>query len=121
MTVSDILASESGLTVIGAALGGLWTAFKAGDWRRQAGATRYDKALRALEAGVELTYRTYVQAIKEAREDGQLTSDEARQARSRARAAAIDFGRTQGVDVLRELGTEYIDLWIAKLVKKLKQ
>ena len=44
-----------------------------------------------------------------------------REARRRARDASIEFGRTQGIDVLRELGGEYIDLWIAKLVKRLKQ
>ena len=38
----------------------------------------------------------------------------------RTNGASIRFGETQGVDVLRELGAEYIDLWIAKLVKGLK-
>lgn len=69
---------------------------------------------------MELTYRTYVRAIKESREDGKLTEEEMRNARRRAREAAIQFGRTQGVNVLRELGTEYIDLLIAKLVKQFK-
>jgi hypothetical protein len=63
----------------------------------------------------------YVKTIKESREDGKLTEEEARCARQRAQEAAIEFGRTQGIDVLRELGTEYIDLAIAKLVKQLKQ
>lgn len=121
MTLSSMLGSETGLTLVTSVLGGLWATFKASDWRRQAQGSRYEKALQALEAGVEVTYRTYVQAIKEAREDGRLTEEEARQARQRARNAAIDYGRRQGVDVVSEVGAEYIDLWIAKLVKKLKQ
>jgi hypothetical protein len=121
MTLANVLNSEVGLTVVGTVLGGIWTAFRSSEWFSRARQRRYFSALRALEAGVELTYRTYVKTIKESREDGKLTEEEARCARERAQEAAIEFGRTQGIDVLRELGTEYIDLAIAKLVKQLKQ
>ena len=121
MTLSNVLVSEPGLALVSAVLGAIWTLFRSGEWYRRVQSQRNSKALQALEAGVELTYRTYVQAIKEARADGKLTPEEMREARQRARDAAIEFGRTQGIDVLRELGGEYIDLWIAKLVKRLKQ
>ena len=121
MTIAGVLGSDAGLAILGTVLGGIWTVFKSSAWFRRARQTRYAKALQALEAGVELTYRTYVRAIKQAREDGKLTDDERRRARRRAREAAIEFGRRQGVDVLRELGSEYVDLWIEKIVKKLKQ
>lgn len=120
MTLQHLFQSDAALTLIGALVGTAWTAFRSSDLLRNARDSRFDKALQALEAGVELTYRTYVQAIKAAKEDGKLTSEEASEARQRARDAAVEFGRTQGIDVLNELGTPYIDLWIAKLVKNLK-
>jgi len=120
MTLSDLLSSVTGLALVGTVLGGIWTVFRSSEWHQRAQRRRCSRSLQALEAGVELTYRTYVQAIKEARADGKLTAEEAGEARRRARDAAVEFGRTQGVDVLRELGGEYIDLWISKLVKRLK-
>ena len=120
MTLSDVLSSETGLAVAGTVLGGIWTVFRSSEWYQRVQRQRYSKSLQALEAGVELTYRTYVQAIKEARADGKLTAEEASEARRRARDAAVEFGRTQGLDVLRELGGANIDLWISKCVKRLK-
>ncbi len=120
MNVVETLGSGLGLTLVTAILGSIWTAFRSSEFYGRARSQRYGEALQALEAGVELTYRTYVQAIKEAREDGKLTKEEARLARRRAREAAIEFGRTRGIDILKELGAEYIDLIIAKQVKQLK-
>ncbi len=120
MCLTNVLSSESALTLLGTVLGGLWAFFKSSDWFSRLRRRRFGRALRALEAGVEQTYRTYVHEIKEARADGRLTEEERRRARRLARETAIEFGRTHGVDVLRELGEEYIDLWIAKLVQRLK-
>ncbi|HOV72992.1 MAG TPA: hypothetical protein P5318_06455 [Candidatus Hydrogenedentes bacterium] len=120
MTLGHVLQSDAALTLIGGLLGLAWTAFRSSDLLRNARNRRFERALQALEAGVELTYRTYVQAIKEAKADGKLTTEEAREARRRARDAAIEFGRAQGLNVLDELGPAYVDLWIAKLVKRLK-
>jgi hypothetical protein len=121
MSVANVLSSEMGLTVLGTLLGGVWTAFRSSEWYRRVSERRYNKALQALEAGIELTYRTYVRAIKQSREDGKLTDEERQQARRQARQAAIEFGRSQGVDVAREVGAEYMDALIAKLVGKLKR
>lgn len=120
MSIVENLGSGLGLTLITAILGSVWTAFRSSEFYSRARNERYGAALEALEAGVELTYRTYVRSIKESREDGKLTQEEMRLARRRAREAAIEFGRTRGIDVLRELGAEYVDLIIAKQVKKLK-
>ena len=120
MSLANLLVSDSGLTLVSAVLGGVWTVFRSSEWFSRIQNQRYGKALQALEAGVEITYRTYVQAIKEARADGKLTAEEAEEARQRARNAAIEFGRSQGIDVLNELGGAYVDLWIAKIVKQLK-
>lgn len=121
MVLGQVLSSELGLSLVGAVLGTIWTAFRSTEWFAGARARRYAAALEALEAGVDLTYDTYVRAIKEARADGKLTKEEIREARRRACDAAISFGRSKGIDVLREVGAEYVDLWIAKLVKRLKR
>jgi len=120
MNVLHVLSSEAGLTVVGGVLGAVWTFFRSTKLYRRLQKKRFSKAVEALEAAVDLTYRTYVREIKVAREDGKLTDAEIAEARRRAREAAIEFGRTQGVDVLRELGANYIDLWIGKIVKRLK-
>ncbi len=121
MSIADIVHSESGLTLVGAALGALWTFFKSRDWYQGVRQQRYCRAVQALEAGVEQTYRTYVRAIKDSREDGKLTEAEMRDARSLARQTALEYGRTEGIDVLAELGDAYLDLWTAKLVKRMKK
>jgi hypothetical protein len=118
MTILDILNSEGAITLVGGILGAVWTAFRSQEWYQRASRRRFAKALQALEAGVEQVYRTYVRAIKVAREDGALTDDEAERARRLAKRRAIEFGRTTGVDVVRELGEEYLDLWISKLVRR---
>ena len=120
MSIVENLGSSLGLTLVTAILGSIWTAFRSSEFYNRARNERYGEALQALEAGVELTYRTYVRSIKESREDGKLTQEEMRLARRRAREAAIEFGRTRGIDILRELGADYIDLIIGKQVKNLK-
>ena len=120
MQLKEFLGSEPGLTMLGCALGAIWTFFRGQSWYQRARGRRYQKALTALEAGVEQTYDVYVRAIKEAREDGTLTDDERRRARRLARDAAEEFGETQGVDVVRELGEDYLDLWMTRIVNKLK-
>ena len=121
MSIQSILNSEAGMALVATTLGGIWTAFQSTEWYRRAQSRRYARAVHALEAGVELTYRTYVQVIKESREDGKLTPEECREARRRAIETAIDYGRREGINVARELGPEYLDLLVAKLVKGLKQ
>ncbi len=121
MSMLNVLNSDAGLTLVGGLLGGVWTFFQSTNLFRRMKEKRFAQAIQALEAGVELTYRTYVKAIKDAREDGKLTDEEAKIARQRARDAATEFGRTQGIDVLNTLGTEFADLWISKLVQKLKR
>ncbi|MEX2016193.1 MAG: hypothetical protein WD873_06100 [Candidatus Hydrogenedentales bacterium] len=120
MSLASILASDAALTAAAGILGTLWTAFQSRDAYRRAQSRRYGKAIRALEAGIEHTYRTYVRAIKEGRADGKLTEAERAEARRRARRAAIEFGRTDGINVVTELGEDYLNLWIEKLVRRAK-
>lgn len=120
MQIADLLNSEAGLTLLGAALGGFWTLLKSTEWYARARNRRAQRALLALEAGVDATYESYVRAIKEAREDGKLTAEERREARRRARLTAAQLVRAQGIDIARELGEECLDVWINRLVGKVK-
>jgi hypothetical protein len=119
-TLTNTLITEPGLTFLAVVFGAAWTFFKSSDWHQRIRERRFADAVTALEAGVERTYQVYVRAIKESSEDGKLTPEERRRARELAREAAIAFGRTQGINVIREIGHDYVDLWIARIVRKLK-
>jgi len=120
MSFSDLFTSDAVLGLVATGLATFWTALKGSEWYNRARNQRYRRAITALEAGVDQTYRSYVRAIKDAHEDGKLTAEERRRARALARQTAINFGQTEGIDVVRELGQDYIDLWISRLVRKAK-
>ncbi len=120
MSIASLAQSETVLMIGGALFGALWTWFKGSDWFERLRRRRLQNALRALEAAVEETYRDYVRALKESREDGSLTLEEQARARAQARERALTIARVQGIDLARELGAEYFDLWISRIVKKLK-
>lgn len=121
MTLLNVLTSETGLTVVSGAVGAAWTFFKSQDWMQGQRRRRTRRAIQAIEAGVDKTYRTYVREIKCARENGELTREEIDQARRLARRTAIDYGRNEGIDVLRELGEDYVNLWVTRLVNRAKR
>jgi hypothetical protein len=121
MSIAQIITSEAGLSLVGAVFGGLWTLFKSLDFFNFLRRRRFNKALRILEAGVEETYRTYVRAIQGGRADGRLTDAERQRARELARDRAIRIARNEGVDLIRTLGEDFLNLWIAKLVNRLKR
>jgi hypothetical protein len=118
MNLTDLLQSDPVLTLAGTIAGGVWSILKAKALRRRNKKQRFDRAILALEAGIEDVYRSYVREIKRARQDGKLTAAEAARARRLARERAIDYGRHEGVDVLKEIGADYLDLWIAKLIRR---
>lgn len=116
----DWMYSEAGVALVGAVVGAVWTAFRSSDWWQRRVAGRRAQAMLALEAGVEQTYRAFVRGIKLARNDGKLTDTERARARDMALEAAIRFGRARGVDVLRELGAEFVDLHLARALQGLR-
>jgi len=118
--LETLLNSDSGLTLVAGLVGMVWTVFKGSDWFKRRSNDRWETAVESLEAAVEATYRDYVKAIKDAREDGSLTPQETQQARAMARTRAKAIGERQGIDVLRVLGEDTADLWISKAVRKLK-
>lgn len=112
---------DLGMTVVGTVVGGLWASFKASDRYQRWQQRRYRKALLALESGVERTYQAYVKAVKAGRADGRLTEEEKARARSMTRARAIQLAKGEGVDLLRTIGEDYIDVWITRLIGRRKQ
>jgi len=120
MNIGSVLAGEGALALIATVIGGIWTAFKSSNWFQRRRQRRIDRAIEFLEAGVEETYRTYVRALKAAREDGKLTEAERRRARELARHHALRLARNRGVNLLRDLGGDFVDLWIDRLVQRRK-
>ena len=122
--VIDVLASEqvvaAAISLVTLVCGGLWTLVKTSDWFARIKARRWARVIVAVEQGVVYAGQTYADAVKQASADGKLTHDEARRALNTARDAAISFGRTRGVDVLREVGREYIDLYIEQALGTMK-
>jgi hypothetical protein len=108
------------VALVGTVVAGAWTFFKSRDLYQEMKEQKYSAAMDALEAGVEKTYRVYVEALKRAKADGKLTPEEKAAARQKAIAYAQEFGRTRGIDVIDELGREYIAVLIGKIVRALK-
>ena len=123
-TIIAILGSPAVQTALLGLIGGAWAWFRGTEWWQaqtaRATGTARSKALLALEAGVDLAYRTYVQQIKLASADGTLTPDEQAEARRISKEAALAFAKQNGVDLIVTLGAESLDVWIAKIVKNLK-
>lgn len=120
MTLLENLPHETLLSAALTIAGLLWSLLKTVDLTQRIQHQRLRRALLVLQAAVDDTYRTYVQALKAARADGRLTQEERRRARELAKARAIALARTEGINLFQELGSAYLDLWIAKTVKRLK-
>lgn len=120
MSIVEILQSEATLTAGVSILGAFWTLFKSSDWLQARKRRRLREALKALEAAVEATYREYVRALKEKNPKGSLTAEEQDAARQYARERAIVIARSRGIDLVKELGADFIDLWTGRIVRKLK-
>ncbi len=122
--VIDVLTSEpvvaAVISLVTLVCGGLWSVVKTSDWFAHIKARRWARIFEAVEQGVIYASQTYVDAVKEASADGKLTHEESKRALATARDAAIAFGRSRGVDVLREVGREYIDLYIEQALGQMK-
>lgn len=116
----QVLTSEAGLSLAITVFGSIWTAFKTSGVLKGKKKKKYRQALRVLEAGVAQTFQTYTEAIKAGREDGKLTEEEKKHARRLARDKARAIARREGLDLVKILGEDYLDVWIRKLVHKLK-
>ena len=100
-------AIDQWLPIISALAVALWSAFKSSEsfrsWRNRVGDEQFDAAMRAVEAGVQLTYENYVRRTKLEAPEHKLTDEQ----RSRARLDAIQHAVSvapSGVDVIKTLG-----------------
>ncbi|NLN94266.1 MAG: hypothetical protein GX130_13310 [Candidatus Hydrogenedens sp.] len=116
----EMLQSENLLTLVILAGMALWTFFRSRSFLEGRKNKQVHIALQALEAAVDATYREYVRMLKENRESGKLTEQEEKEARRRAREKGVGLSRESGVDLITTLGADYVDLWINRLVRKLK-
>lgn len=116
----EVLQSEQLLTLVALAGMALWTFFRSCALWEGRKDKRIHIALQALEAAVYATYREYVRMLKNNRESGKLTEQEEKEARRRAREKGAGLSRAEGVDLVATLGADYLDLWIERLVRKLK-
>lgn len=79
-----------------------------------------ERATSAVEAAVGEVAQLYVSDLKSASEDGALTGDEAKEAQSRALAAARDYLGPKGVAMVRaSLGDDEkaLDRWLVGLIE----
>ena len=105
-----------------AILGGLtWLARFIDSWLRERTAMKSHAALEAAynfaAYGVDYTWKILVSALKDAKaNDGKLTEEEKRQALTMAKGAAIDYARKNGVDLVKNIGPELLELLIEKVI-----
>ncbi|MBW7864084.1 MAG: hypothetical protein H3C30_06705 [Candidatus Hydrogenedentes bacterium] len=120
MTLSQVAVSDSAISIALTLCGAAWTVFRSMDWVDARRRLRFSRALRTLENAVVQIYEEYVRALKEGNADGRLTVEERRRARKLARDRAVALARADGVDLLRDLGGDHVDLWIARILRKIK-
>lgn len=120
-TFLNVELVEVVIAAVVALVGALWSAGKSTELYDRIKDKKWIVALQAIEAGVEHTYRTYVSEKKKAKEDGKLTEDEVKLARKIAINSAKTFALTQGVDVLKTLGEEYVEYWLTLAVNDAKK
>jgi hypothetical protein len=118
--LGEVLGSEPVLSLAGAVVALVWSSVKAGAWRRRLRDERYSTAIDAVEHGVRTVYESYVRSIKASRANGKLSDGERKEARRQARQAAVAWGETHGVDVVREVGHASLDLAIERVLEEIK-
>lgn len=118
--MEELLGSEGGLALLATVMGVVWAFLRGTEIYQKIANTKLAVALAAVEAGVAQVWAVYTSAIKQGRADGTLTPEERAEARRLAREAAVAFGRTRGVDVVRELGAAGVDMMIEQSLATMK-
>jgi len=121
MTLTDILSAEPVLSLVAGVAGLAWTAVQSTSWFNRLNRDRVQRALRCIESAVRQVYEEYVRAVKAASADGTLTDDERRRARELARDRAVAIARTDGIDLAATLGREHLDLWVERVLARVKR
>jgi len=111
--VNNSIYLESILGVLALA----WTLFRSSEWWKGRKDSLYYKAVMAVEAGVEHTYRNYVRQLKLDAQDGRLTDQERAKARELAKHVALQY--SGGINLMNALNGQ-LDLELEKAVRRLK-
>jgi len=119
-----ILEDNTVVSGIISVLGVVWTVFGLQDritaYLTRKKGERKATAILALAAGIEKVYDEYVKALKDGRADGKLTKAEIASARARALTAAKLFAESQGVDIVTELGKDYLNVWLEEVLRRVR-
>ncbi len=121
MSIDTMFASEAAFGLAASLAAGVWAWLKGSQWYAQLRERRSRRAVEIVEAAVEAVYRTYVAEIKRGRADGQLSAPERNRARQLARERAFAIAEKQGLDLVRAIGADLLDLCIARAVQRLKR
>lgn len=73
-----------------------------------------------LELAIIWVYKNYVRPTKEANGDGKLTPEQKKIASTMAAEKAQEFATAKGLDLPKQLGQDYVDLYIEQLVARAK-
>jgi hypothetical protein len=99
-----------------------WGFFKTTEWyTANVSQPKRERALLSIQAAVREVYETYTRELKAANADGKLTDEERKEARSRARDAAIAYGKANGVDLIATLGDAFMDVYLERAHKELNK
>ena len=121
MNLTNILTSDPALSLVAGVAGTIWAAVQSSSWFSRLNRARLQRALRCVESAVRQVYEEYVRSLKAARADGALTADERRRARELARDRAVAIARPDGIDLAATLGREHLDLWIERVLRRVKR
>lgn len=118
--ISNILGSEPIIT-LAVTLAGTAVAALCGTLRSKVKKDgELDELLHFVETGVNECYETFVREIKSTAKGGKLTKAQRLEARSKAREFAIQKAESEGVDLVKRMGSAALGNWIKRLVDEKK-
>ena len=118
--VTDWLMTDPAGGIVAGVITLAFAALKTAPWFEQRQRGQVGRAVRFIEAAVRQVYEEYVRELKTARADGKLTTEERRRARDLAWQRAVALARSEGIDLVAEIGSAQIFLWIDRLVRRIK-
>lgn len=118
--VWDVLASDVAMNALLGLLGLLLSALLAWLAKRGVDVSKARRIVEFVEMGVRETYVSFVRERKRINPSGKLTEDERRQAMDAAVAAAKDYARREGFDLVKQVGKDYLPVLIDAVVRRMK-
>jgi hypothetical protein len=118
--VTNWIFSQEGITTIASVIGAIFVFLK----KKEIDGTKVEWnkkiALEALQVGVLGSFQQYVKGMKEQDPDGKVQPEVEKKAHEMATSIAESAAATQGVDLKKAVGTDFIDYNIKKIVADLQ-